>query len=31
MHWLGRGIPAVVLLVAFSGTAEARDYYGAIA
>ena len=31
MHWLRRGIPAVVLLVAFSGAAQARDYYGAIA
>jgi Domain of unknown function (DUF4189) len=31
MRWLGPGIPAVVLLVAFSAAAEARDYYGAIA
>ena len=28
MHGLRRGIPAVVLLVAFSAAAEARDYYG---
>lgn len=31
MRWLTRGVPAVVLLLAFAGAAEARDYYGAIA
>jgi hypothetical protein len=31
MRWLTRGVPAVVLLLAFAEAAEARDYYGAIA
>jgi uncharacterized protein DUF4189 len=31
MRWLTRGVPAAILLLAFAGAAEARDYYGAIA
>jgi len=31
MRWLMRVSPAAILLLAFSGVAAARDYYGAIA
>ena len=31
MHWLVRVVSAAVFLLALSGLAEARDYYGAIA
>ncbi len=31
MRWFVRTVPAAILLLAFSGVAEARDNYGAIA